>query len=538
MLDKNKKKIEESGKQGAFSLISSKFIEKLQWVKYRSHQTGHGFTAEDANALNDRLRFRKVEVVGLSNEKNGADRIVTDRSGNVQYIQTKYYNSAENTINSAFDKDTGMYRYKKQVIEVPKDQYEEAVEKMAQKIREGKVPRVNDPNEAKNMVKKGDVTYRQSKNIAKARNIDSLIFDIKNQSITAISVFGISFIIQYSSCIWSGMEKNDAMKLSVISGLKSSGIALGVGILTQQFLRTTAGRGFAAFSTVISKRVINSLYTTEIGKKIVHKLASAILGKQLAGAAAKNAVAKLLRTNMITASITTTVITLPDFWKALISKKISWGQFTKNLSVNVAGVAGGAAGAWGGSVGGAAAGAALGGVIGSAVPGAGTVAGAALGAKVGTWVGVTLGGLGGGVGSAIGAKKLFDLVKEDDAKIMLEIAQDSIAQLAIDYMITESEYEVYISDKIADAISPKWLEKMYQSGKSYPNCNEQQFQFAYNELEYIFEEAISLRTSVSLPSDKEIRRLFRKTYRIMFFEYISNKIRVLFGGRDVIKENE
>ena len=77
------------------------------------------------------------------------------------------------------------------------------------------------------------------------------------------------------------MDKEDALKLSVTSGLKSGGIVLGVGVLTQQFLRTTVGRSFAAFTSSISKRVIDQLYQTEIGKKIIHKLATAILGKQL-----------------------------------------------------------------------------------------------------------------------------------------------------------------------------------------------------------------------------------------------------------------
>ena len=168
MLKNIKEKSIESGKQGAFSVGSAEATEELQWVKYKNEKTGHGFSAEDINALNDKFRGKKVEKIGLSNEKNGADRVVTDRKGNTQYIQTKYDNNAENTVNSAFDENTRIYRYKKQVLEVPKDQYEEAIKKMAQKIKEGKVPGVTDPDEAKNLIKRGDITYQQAKNIAKS----------------------------------------------------------------------------------------------------------------------------------------------------------------------------------------------------------------------------------------------------------------------------------------------------------------------------------------------------------------------------------
>ena len=200
---------------------------------------------------------------------------------------------------------------------------------MADKIRQGKVPGVSDPKEAEKIVRKGDVTYQQARNIAKAGNIDSLIFDIKTQTITSFCAFGISFPIQYANCIWNGMNKKDALKLSVTSGIKTGVATLGTGIITQQLLRTSYGRSFAAFTSKISSRIIEQLYKSKIGKKIVHKAAMALLGKNLAGVEAKNTVKRLLRTNIVTATITTAVMTLPDFYKAMVSKKISWKQFSK-----------------------------------------------------------------------------------------------------------------------------------------------------------------------------------------------------------------
>lgn len=51
-------------------------------------------------------------------------------------------------------------------IEVPSDKFDAAVQAMEEKIREGKIPGVTDPNEAKNIVRKGHFTYQQAKNIA------------------------------------------------------------------------------------------------------------------------------------------------------------------------------------------------------------------------------------------------------------------------------------------------------------------------------------------------------------------------------------
>lgn len=57
-------------------------------------------------------------------------------------------------------------------IEVPKDQYEAAVSRMEVMIREGKIPGVKDPAEAKNIVRKGNLTYNQAKNLANEQDIE------------------------------------------------------------------------------------------------------------------------------------------------------------------------------------------------------------------------------------------------------------------------------------------------------------------------------------------------------------------------------
>lgn len=126
----------------------------MQYPKYRNKQ-GHGWAAEDANAMADRLSGKKVEQVGRDNCLNGADRI----SNGIE-IQTKYCSSPSKTIGAAFS--DGSYRYGGMKLEVPKEQYDECVRLMADKIRSGQVPGITDPAVAKDMVIKGNCTYNQA----------------------------------------------------------------------------------------------------------------------------------------------------------------------------------------------------------------------------------------------------------------------------------------------------------------------------------------------------------------------------------------
>ena len=50
----------------------SKSLEKTQTGKFHT-KGGARFTAEDGNAMADRLRLRKVETGGLNNSANGAN---------------------------------------------------------------------------------------------------------------------------------------------------------------------------------------------------------------------------------------------------------------------------------------------------------------------------------------------------------------------------------------------------------------------------------------------------------------------------------
>ena len=151
---------------------------------------GHGFAAERANHMYDKLRGRDAQILGDNNARNGADRIVDG-----VYIQSKYCKTGSDCIKECFNKDG--FRYwnadgTPMQIEVPSDKYDDAVKALEGRIRDGQVKGVKDPAKAKEIVRKGNYTYEQAKNIAKAGNIDSLKFDATTGLITGACAGGIS----------------------------------------------------------------------------------------------------------------------------------------------------------------------------------------------------------------------------------------------------------------------------------------------------------------------------------------------------------
>ena len=417
----------------------SDYLESTQINKFGT-KGGTGFAAEDVNALNEKLRGIDVDQVGTNNAKNGADRV----SGGVP-IQTKYFDSAARTVNDAFDKATGMYRYPDMQLEVPRDQYEKAIELMRQKIADGKVQGVGNPDEAPNLVKKGSVSYRQARNIARAGNIDSLVYDAKNNAVTSGYAFAIGFAINLASAKWQGKTTKEALDESVRMGLMAAGTSFIAGVATSQLLRTQMARK----ATVLVREGVKVVARTEWGRVAVDKIASASAGKALSGAAATNHVSKLLRSNVITGVVTTVVITGPDFYRAAISKNTSWAQLGKNFLVNGAGVAAGTAG-W---MGGAAAGAAIGTMI---APGLGTTIGGVVGGLAGS--------IGAGSGSSYLAKKALDHVIQDDAQEMMTVIGDVLPVLADDYMLTQAEFDQLL-EQVARDCTVEFLREMYSYDK-------------------------------------------------------------------------
>ncbi|MDE2430743.1 MAG: hypothetical protein KGM99_18645 [Burkholderiales bacterium] len=447
----------------------AKELEKTQINKFHT-KGGTGFAAEDANTLNDIFQGHKVEQVGKTNELNGADRIVDGTA-----IQTKYFDTPRATINSAFDAQ-GNYRYSGQLLEVPSDQYDDCLKLMRVKIKEGKVPGIIEPNEAEAIIKKATVSYKQARNIAKAGNIDGLKFDAKNQCITSSYALAISFCINFSKLKWDGKSTKEALKESISLALQSGATSFVTGIATAQILRTKA----AAVGVVFMRDGVKTVAQSEIGKGVVERIAQASLGKSIYGAAATNHVAKLLRTNVVTSVATTVIISAPDFYRAAFRKNISWAQFSKNLTINGAGVAGGVGGWMGG--------AAIGATLGTAVP--------VIGNAIGGVAGGIIGALAGGTAASAGSKYLLDGLIEDDAKEMIRLLPELLQPLATDYMLSEIEIKDF--EKILKSkIDSSFLRDLYQ--------NTQKSEFIYKYFESDCNEIILKRPKIKLPTPSQVQ---------------------------------
>ncbi|HEX7379111.1 MAG TPA: hypothetical protein VF278_18455 [Pirellulales bacterium] len=448
-------------------------LEQTQIGRFHT-KGGHGFAAEEANALADRALGRKVKMVGGTHAANGADRIVDGLQ-----IQTKYCQTPRLTIGDAFDSQTGFYRYNGQSLEVPRDQYDECVRLMKEKIRNGRVPDITDPGEAERLVKKGEVTYKQARNIARVGTVDSIVFDAKTQAVTSSYVFAISFGIQFARSKWSGERTPEAVRAAVESGIVSGASSTITGIVAAQVLRTRV----AALGAAHARDGMRVVASTAAGRKAIQSIAQASLGRAVYGAAAVNHVAKLLRSNVITSTVIVALTATPDFYRAAIARSISWRQFSKNLVTVASGVAGGV----GGWVGGAA--------LGSVVPVIGTAAGGV--------VGGILGALGGGWFGSAGAKAVTDRLAEDDAQQMLRFIQEVVEELAIDYLLCEVEIKELI-ENVKKKIDAAWLRSMYQAGKG-ADPDAARRAFAHDELDEACLTIVKKRERVSLPAPEQVQ---------------------------------
>ena len=443
-------------------------LEQTRILRYPS-PSGQGLAAEDANNLNDKLQGKIAEVIGISNELNGPDRVV-----NGVLLQSKYYQSASKTVAAAFDSNSGDYRYVGQTLEVPKDQWEDCVKFMRKRIEQGKVPGIKNSADAEKIVRQGSVTYQQAKNIARAGNIDSLIFDAKTQIVTSISVFPISFAVTFAHSRWRGESIKDATMAALGCAVLSGSTMIFTGVVSAQLLRT----GIGAFGATSVRNGVQTISRTPGGREVARRIATGSLGKSVAGVAAVNHVSRLLRTNAITAAVAAVVTSTPDFYRAVFKHSISWQQFAKNSAINTAGVVTGTAG-W---IGGAA--------VGSIFPGIGTVAGGLIGGIVGS--------LGAGIAGTTTAKSLADKFVKEDSERLIELLQQEIEQLASKYILTEDEFE-FILTKINEKVNPNWLRRLFKQ-KDQPT-------FLRVEFEHLFREVVQKRPKVMLPSVEQFERV-------------------------------
>ena len=442
---------------------------------------GHGFAAEQANHLVDKVLNAdvfgdKVKLVGDDNAKDGADRMVSGTS-----IQTKYCSTGSKCISECFN--NGEFRYfdsfgKPMKIEVPCDQniYDGAVKAMEERIKNGQVPGVTDPKEAKNIVKKGHFTYAQARNIAKAGTVESIIYDSATGLVTATQTFGISTAISFATAIWNGEDMEIALKSAVHTGLKVGGTTFVVGVLSSQLAKA----GLNSIMVSGSEALVRAM-----GPKASALMANALRsGSNIYGAAAMKSAAKMLRGNAITAGVTVAVLSTVDIVN-IFSGKISGKQLFKNLTNTAATVAAGTAG-W-----------TAGAAIGSVVP------------VVGTFIGGLVGSAIAGAAASKATGAIMDNFIEDDADEMVEIIQNVFVDLCSEYLLTENEAEE-ITDILSGKITGSTLKEMFASSD--------RIAFARAMIENDVEEITAIRKRILMPTEEQLQKTMIEVLETIYDE--------------------
>lgn len=405
---------------------------------------GHGFAAEKANHLYDKLSGKDAQLVGGDNAKNGADRLV-----NGKQIQTKFCNGGGKCISECFEGNN--FRYwnadgSPMQIEVPKDFHQDAVKSFTERVKRnpeqfgisGSDDEVKKAAEklAKDTIKESPFTYAQAKNIAKFGTIESLTFDAVNGISVAGTAMGVSAVISFATAMWSGEDFDVALKSACYSGLKVGGVAWVSSIASSQLGRTGIEQ---------SLRPATDWVVKQLGSKTSSMIANSLRvgSNQVYGAAASSHLSKLMRGNVVTGVVTVGVLSSVDFYR-MFQGRVSGAQVFKNVTNTAASVAGGTAG-W---MGGAAAGAA----IGSFIPIVGTAAGGIIGG--------ILGSFGGGAAANKVSSAVMDNLIEDDSKEMQDILSKVFTQLAKDYLLNQTEAETILT-RLQEKLSVDVLRDMY-----------------------------------------------------------------------------
>lgn len=454
------------------------FVEQRAFV---NNPGGHGEMAESASNMFDAALGREVEWIGPGNAKDGADRVVDG-----VFVQTKYYKTARGSLESCFDPETGLYRYVDESgecmqLEVAKDQYERVLELFKKKIEQDKVPGVHDPAEAERIVRKGWLTHEQAVNLTKFGTIESLAYDVATGAVICSSAFGITFLAASFSSYRKTRDVGQAVQAGISAGVQVFGVTFIQHIVVSQLSRT----GLSGMLMAPSELVVEKL-GRETSAVIVNGL-RALMGKSaIGGAAASKQLAKILRSNAVTAAATFVIFSAPETYR-LVSGKCSGAQYAKGMASLVASIAGGAGGA-------VAAGAAAAKVAGAA--------GTAVAPGVGTAIGVA-GGFVGGAAAATATNAVGGIFHEGDGATFSRLFNAMVSVMAFECMLDDREVDEVVER--LNAVPQKDFGKLMDSVFS----SERQEECIRRFLEPIFDDVIARREKYELPSYELVGEVLR-----------------------------
>lgn len=436
--------------------------------KFNNPRGGRGYAAERANHLYDLFQGRKSEIRGNDLAKGGPDRIV-----NGVYIQSKYCSDGSACIRSVFEK--GEYKYtvdgKPMPIEVPADEkiYRDAIDAMKNRIANGDVPGVDNPDEAYNLVRRGNVTYQQAVRIAKAGTIESITFDAVNGAVVAANAFGMSALVTFAVGIWNGHDWKESVKMAVESGLKVAGTTFVSTIISSQLVRVINHNVVGVTIEKGSQAIVGMLKpkAAEVFIRAHNSGIMNIYNEPMSHAA------ELLKNDIITGSVSIALMSIPNAID-LFRGRISGKQMFKNVAQTTASVAGGSVGRQ------------VGGVVGSVlipIPKVGQVLGGLIGAALGSYW------------SSNAARYVLDELMDDDSVEMLMIVEDVFQKMVNYYLLSETEAKNVLDD-LQQILEIEVLKDMFASANREV--------FAENLMREYFDEIIQNRQYVIVPETSDM----------------------------------
>ncbi len=465
------KRFMQSGVLAGAALESAEIAVFAEQKAHINTPAGHGEMAEEAINMLDRLRGLDAKVIGRDNTKDGADRVIGDI-----FIQTKYYNSARGSLEACFNPETGQYRYmndgQPMQLEVPKDQYRQVVDGFKQKIKNGKIPGVTDPNEAVNLVREGKITYQQAVNLTKPGTIESLSYDALTGVVTCTCALGITFV----TTVFLTWRKTGDIMQAIHTGASAGLQVFGISFLQHMVVSQVARTGLASSLLVPSQYLVGKLgYQTSA--TLVNGIRTLSGKSAIYGAAASKHLAKILRSNAVTSVLSFAVFSIPETYN-VASRKISGAQYAKNMSVLAGSIAVGAGGAI---------------AAGIATAKVAAVAGTAVTPGVGTVVGLA-GGFAAGAVGAKAAQVAGDLLHEDDVTKNGRLFNAFVSCLIGEYLLDEAEIDKLVS--YLNEIEQREFKLLFEN---IEKSREQEL--VLREFLYPYYDSITLnRTEFLLPS--------------------------------------
>ena len=471
--------IEIVSDEAVFAGLNGIFLEDTYFNSaYGADQskTGHGIYAEHAGAILDRVAGEKSTVVGGDNAKNGPDKLA-EVDGLFISIQCKYYKTAGSSVRAAFKENsvTGKleYRYytlsnEPMTLEVPRDQYEKALESFRKRIENGQVPGVTNSDDAKKYIRKGKLTYAQARNLAKAGTFESITYDVVTGAVECLALCGISALVAFGVAWWQTKDYKKAANASLSVGIQVFGAPFAGKLLASQIARTGISKSLIPATDAVAKAI-----GPQNVQKIINATRALVGKKAIYGAAAQKSFAKALRTNILTEAVMFAAMETSDTIK-LAQRKVSTAQYAKNMvSVLTSILVGGTSTL----------------LAGAAISKIGEKTGKQLNNKLGGVVGAVA-GMAGGIGGSIAVKTLSNLLHEDDAVITTRMFNACLYSLCVEYMLSEKELEELIKNLSGKSNEITKLQQKIMSTQKQYRCIE-------DFLKPEFEKVVKKREKIS-----------------------------------------